>query len=158
MSWHPHLRLEIQAEFNRLSRFDLETEHMQGFWARRLAFVRAHRRAEFLRLRRDEEAYAAFLTNAAARKRLNRGKVWEATHPPVTCLGCKIIFQPPMPDRGFPSPYCSKPCRRRAKYLGWRDRNRPVVSRTCPACSATFTPARSDARYCSNRCRRRGAS
>jgi hypothetical protein len=123
MSWHPALRVEILAEFNRLSRFELETEHVLAYYARRVVEVRAERRAAYVRFRRDEEAYAAFLANAAARKRLSRGKVWQATHPPIACLGCQIVFQPPMPDRGFPSPYCSKRCRRRVKYEKWRAKN-----------------------------------
>ena len=54
--------------------------------------------------------------------------------------------------------YCSDECRRerdhRRAVARWANRPpREVEDRPCDRCGETFTPTRSDARYCSGRCR-----
>jgi hypothetical protein len=46
---------------------------------------------------------------------------------------------------------CSTRCYQRA----WRRSRRIETTRTCAVCGQTFTPPRSDARYCSNACRQK---
>jgi hypothetical protein len=65
------------------------------------------------------------------------------------CMRCKQFFYTDSTRRD----YCNG-CRRRAE----RDKQRrlrgtDLTERTCPVCSVTFTPRRSDARCCSARCR-----
>jgi hypothetical protein len=55
-----------------------------------------------------------------------------------------------------PGWYCSRRCNHRRPRLPRREsraKDPDTRTRACARCGATFTPARSDARYCSARCR-----
>jgi hypothetical protein len=57
---------------------------------------------------------------------------------------------------GWPHGYCSEPCQKAARRDRERARSRRDRGRrTCGVCAATFTPRRSDARYCSPACRQK---
>lgn len=82
----------------------------------------------------------------------------EHARPIIPCAGeCGVRVSHWYRDRydqsaGEMVPYlttCSQRCTERAAAA----RRRAVVPATCKSCGDTFTPARSDSRYCSNACR-----
>lgn len=80
---------------------------------------------------------------------------WEARRT-ITCLGCGERFFRRNPGQ-HSTGYCSEACRR--AVLAQRQRTRratervPPPPRPCDHCGVAFEPARSDARFCSSRCR-----
>lgn len=65
------------------------------------------------------------------------------------CRQCQRMFIGPIQRR-----YCSYECGE-ATRAGRRDRTRDRTARPCDVCGDTFTPPRSDGRYCSGACRQR---
>jgi hypothetical protein len=75
----------------------------------------------------------------------------DGTDDPADCGWCGRRFH----ARAHWRIYCTSTCGDRAKAARYRDAHRPEpTSVTCP-CGRSFTPARTDARYCSNACRQR---
>ena len=65
------------------------------------------------------------------------------------CLRCGRPFYGAMARR-----YCTDECGELARRER-RDRTRDRIARPCDACGDTFTPPRSDGRYCSSACRQK---
>ena len=68
--------------------------------------------------------------------------------PITTCRGCN---RPLRLFSGFAGPYCSDRCFQQALHGG------VLSNRTCEYCGESFTPNRSDAQYCSTKCRVHGS-
>ena len=80
------------------------------------------------------------------------------------CKRCSAPL-PPKANQGPRSPYCSRPCRRRADYERHRERRAAEAARAnaerrantwavCDHCSADFNPRQNRSRFCSERCQR----
>ena len=70
--------------------------------------------------------------------------------PDWTCPTCHRAFSFGTPIRGVAfGGMCGACYQRKRRASKWR----APVDRTCQHCGVTFTPSRSDARYCSHKCR-----
>jgi hypothetical protein len=73
----------------------------------------------------------------------------------VSC-GCTMLSKPPRRAWSLSAirPTCSSRCAQRMRRQRRRSyRYRPKGSSVCKICKTSFTPKRTDARYCSGRCR-----
>lgn len=78
---------------------------------------------------------------------------WRRTRRPSSdyfhdCPGCFVAFYAPIARS-----YCSDECR--AAVLAERRRREPRTAGSCATCAQSFTPPRSDGRYCSAACRQK---
>lgn len=84
------------------------------------------------------------------------GEPCEACGRPVLALHPAFKQTPPMySDRSPPAVVCDDRCRHEAQLARQRERRAAERRTDCAECGETFTPARSDAKYCSGACRQR---
>ncbi len=82
---------------------------------------------------------------------------WGSYHSYRRCRHCRDVF----PVQGGPEVYCSGQCTQQARAAVQAEKNSKRrearslarAGRLCAQCADAFEPARSDARYCSTRCR-----
>jgi hypothetical protein len=111
----------------------LSSERQEAIWGSRDGYIRGGVR----RFRLCDDCGAG-----------SRRTEWEPLRETV-CVGCDrplVIWGRTDKD------VCGRACLKRLKRRQARQEPEPVV---CATCGTTFTPARSDARYCSNACRQR---
>ena len=73
----------------------------------------------------------------------------------VHCPGCGVAIGDETGRSKVGAIYCSDACRKATRAKAKREAYRPAANqpKTCACCGAEFKPARSDARFCSVRCR-----
>jgi hypothetical protein len=81
---------------------------------------------------------------------------WSTYHPPSPCEGCGRPVHNEKTFRVRFLTFCCERCRRRAQASHAREQRCSARStRTCGMCGETFEPARTDAKFCSPRCKQK---
>lgn len=84
------------------------------------------------------------------------GEPCEACGRPVVALHPALHQTPPSySNRSAPAIVCDDRCRHEANLQRQRERRARERRTDCETCGETFTPARSDAKYCSDACRQK---